>query len=95
MALQLAFVLVAIIIGARLGGIGLGVMGGIGLGVALLLNSGSLRGRKVFRSLLFLPWTIPSLVVAVTWMFIFQPHMPNQCRRRSHSYGHLEMQVPL
>lgn len=27
MALQLAFVLVAIIIGARLGGIGLGVMG--------------------------------------------------------------------
>lgn len=45
----------------------------IGLLVALLLNSGSLRGRKVFRSLLFLPWTIPSLVVAVTWMFIFQP----------------------
>ncbi len=31
MILQLAFVLVAIVIGARLGGIGLGVMGGIGL----------------------------------------------------------------
>lgn len=45
----------------------------IGLGAALLLNTGSLRGRKLFRSLLFLPWTIPSLVVAVTWMFIFQP----------------------
>ena len=30
MALQLVFVLVALIIGARLGGIGLGVMGGIG-----------------------------------------------------------------
>ena len=45
----------------------------IGLGVALLLNSRSLKGRKMFRSLLFLPWTIPSLVVAVTWMFIFQP----------------------
>ena len=30
MILQLAFVLTAIIIGARLGGIGLGVMGGIG-----------------------------------------------------------------
>ena len=44
----------------------------IGLGVALLLNSRSLKGRKMFRSLLFLPWTIPSLV-AVTWMFIFQP----------------------
>ena len=32
MILQLAFVLTAIIIGARLGGIGLGVMGGVGLG---------------------------------------------------------------
>ena len=30
MILQLAFVLTAIIIGARLGGIGLGVMGGVG-----------------------------------------------------------------
>lgn len=33
MLLQLAFVLVAIIIGARLGGIGLGVLGGLGLAV--------------------------------------------------------------
>ena len=31
--LQLAFVLTAIIVGARIGGIGLGVMGGIGLGI--------------------------------------------------------------
>lgn len=33
MLLQLVFVLTAIIVGARLGGIGLGVMGGIGLGI--------------------------------------------------------------
>lgn len=33
MVLQLLFVLTAIIIGARLGGIGLGVMGGVGLGI--------------------------------------------------------------
>lgn len=33
MILQLVFVLVAIIIGARLGGIGLGVMGGVGLAI--------------------------------------------------------------
>ena len=31
MILQFAFVLTAIIVGARLGGIGLGVMGGIGV----------------------------------------------------------------
>ena len=45
----------------------------IGLVVALLLNSKTIKGRKLFRSLLFLPWTVPSLVVAVTWMFILQP----------------------
>ena len=33
MLIQLLFVLVAIIIGARLGGIGLGVMGGVGMSV--------------------------------------------------------------
>ena len=33
MLLQLLFVLVAIIVGARLGGIGLGVMGGVGLAI--------------------------------------------------------------
>lgn len=33
MLIQLVFVLVAIIIGARLGGIGLGVLGGLGLGI--------------------------------------------------------------
>lgn len=33
MLLQFAFVLTAIIVGARIGGIGLGVMGGIGLGI--------------------------------------------------------------
>lgn len=45
----------------------------IGLLVALILNMKNLKGKRAFRSLLFLPWTIPSLVVAVTWMFIYQP----------------------
>jgi len=45
----------------------------IGLTVAMLLNTRWLRGQKIFRGLLFLPWTIPSLVVAVVWMFTFQP----------------------
>jgi len=45
----------------------------LGFSVALMLNSRALRFKKLFRGLLFLPWTIPSLVVAVTWMFIFQP----------------------
>ncbi|MBV3588962.1 anaerobic C4-dicarboxylate transporter [Phocaeicola vulgatus] len=37
MLLQLLFVLVAIIVGARLGGIGLGVMGGVGLAILTLV----------------------------------------------------------
>ena len=37
MLLQIAFVLTAIIVGARLGGVGLGVTGGIGLGVLTFL----------------------------------------------------------
>ncbi len=39
MILQLAFVLTAIIIGARLGGIGLGVMGGVGLAILTFVFS--------------------------------------------------------
>ena len=50
MILQFAFVLTAIIVGARLGGIGLGVMGGIGLGILtfvfLFLAAGLYRPFK-------------------------------------------------
>ena len=37
MLLQLLFVLAAIIVGARLGGIGLGVMGGVGMAVLVFV----------------------------------------------------------
>lgn len=42
MLLQLLFVLAAIIVGARLGGIGLGVMGGVGLAILTLSSDFSL-----------------------------------------------------
>lgn len=45
----------------------------IGLAAALLLNCRLLRLTRLYRTLLFLPWTIPSLVVAVVWMFMYQP----------------------
>ena len=35
MLLQLLFVLLAIVIGARIGGIGLGVLGGVGLSILI------------------------------------------------------------
>lgn len=37
LTLQLLFVLAAIIVGARLGGIGLGVMGGVGMAILVFV----------------------------------------------------------
>lgn len=44
----------------------------IAIGAALLLNS-KIRGRALCRGLLLIPWTIPSVVVAITFRWIFHP----------------------
>lgn len=44
----------------------------IAMTVALLLNS-KMRGRSIYRSLFLIPWTIPSVVVALLWMWLLQP----------------------
>ena len=44
----------------------------LGMAVALLLNR-KFPGRNLMRGLIFLPWTIPTLIVAVIWMWIMQP----------------------
>ena len=43
----------------------------LGMGVALLLTS-KIRGRAVFRGMMLIPWTIPSVVVALVWRWILQ-----------------------
>ncbi|MFD3158149.1 carbohydrate ABC transporter permease [Haloimpatiens sp. FM7330] len=43
----------------------------IGLGLALLLNKKGLRFKKVYRSLLILPWAVPQLVSCLIWKIIF------------------------
>lgn len=42
----------------------------IGMCVALLLNS-QIRGRNVCRSLFLMSWTIPSIVTALLWSWLF------------------------
>nr|WP_231947546.1 sugar ABC transporter permease [Jiangella sp. DSM 45060] len=42
----------------------------IGFGLALALNTG-LRGQKVFRGVLLVPWLVPGVVVSFLWMWIF------------------------
>jgi ABC-type sugar transport system permease subunit len=44
----------------------------IGLGLALLLNE-RMRGQRVFRSLVLLPWAMPGFVAFLVWRLLFQP----------------------
>jgi multiple sugar transport system permease protein len=43
----------------------------IGLGVAMLMNR-EFRGRSLARTLLLLPWIVPSYVVGTLWGFMWQ-----------------------
>lgn len=43
----------------------------LGLMIALLLNS-KIRGRNIFRGFIIIPWTIPSVVVAIVWRWMLQ-----------------------
>lgn len=43
----------------------------IGLALALMLNS-EICGRNILRASFLIPWTIPSIVVAVLWSWMFQ-----------------------
>lgn len=41
----------------------------LGLGIALLLNS-KIKGRNIIRGAFLIPWTIPSVVVAILWRWM-------------------------
>ena len=43
----------------------------LGFSIAFLLNS-KIFGRRIFRGLLIIPWTIPSVVVAIVWRWMLQ-----------------------
>jgi len=45
---------------------------GLGLGIALLLNR-PIRGRGVARSLLLLPWAVPTVISATVWKTMLDP----------------------
>ncbi|HEY1555206.1 MAG TPA: sugar ABC transporter permease [Kofleriaceae bacterium] len=44
----------------------------IGVALALVLSRKWLRGRRVFRMLLILPWAIPNYITALMWHGMFQ-----------------------
>ncbi len=43
----------------------------LGMGVALLLNS-KIQGRSILRGAFLIPWTLPSVVVAILWRWMLQ-----------------------
>ena len=45
----------------------------IGLFLAILLNDQRLRGRVGYRTIMLLPWAIPSYISVLIWRGIFQP----------------------
>lgn len=44
----------------------------VGLGIALLLNR-SIRGRGIARTLILLPWAVPTVVAATMWKTLLDP----------------------
>ncbi len=46
----------------------------VGLGFAIVITRGSLHGRTAFRTLLFLPQVLSSVVVAIVWGWIYNPN---------------------
>ncbi len=45
----------------------------IGFVLALLLNA-QFKGRGLFRSLILVPWIVPSIVAALAWIWIYDEH---------------------
>ena len=43
-----------------------------GMLLALVLNS-KMRGVRFFRSIMMMPWCVPTVISALIWMWIFQP----------------------
>lgn len=43
-----------------------------GMSLALILNS-SIRGSRFLRSVMMIPWVVPTVISALVWMWIYQP----------------------
>ena len=46
---------------------------GIGLFLALLLHRRNIKGKVAYRTLLLLPWAVPSYISVLVWRGMFQP----------------------
>jgi multiple sugar transport system permease protein len=44
----------------------------LGLGLALLLNT-QFHGKRLIQALVFLPWAVPTFLIALIWAWLFNP----------------------
>lgn len=44
----------------------------LGMSLALILNS-KIRGSRFLRSIMMIPWVVPTVISALVWMWIYQP----------------------
>ncbi|MBO3742127.1 carbohydrate ABC transporter permease [Actinoplanes flavus] len=51
------------------------VMLGLALLLALLLDSGLVKGRRFFRLAFFVPYAVPGVVAAIMWGFLYSPSL--------------------
>lgn len=51
------------------------VMLSLALLLALLLDSGLVRGRRFFRLAFFVPYAVPGVVAAIMWGFLYSPNL--------------------
>ena len=51
------------------------VMLGLALVLALLLDSGLVRGKRFFRLAFFVPYAVPGVVAAIMWGFLYSPDL--------------------
>ncbi|WP_328460531.1 sugar ABC transporter permease [Actinoplanes sp. NBC_00393] len=51
------------------------VMLGLALILALLLDSGLVKGRRFFRLAFFVPYAVPGVIAAIMWGFLYSPNL--------------------
>ncbi|SDT79059.1 carbohydrate ABC transporter permease [Actinoplanes derwentensis] len=51
------------------------VMLGVALALALLLDSGLVKGKAFFRLAFFVPYAVPGVVAAIMWGFLYSPNL--------------------
>lgn len=44
----------------------------LGMALALILNA-KVKGGRFFRSIMMIPWVVPTVISALVWMWIYQP----------------------